>query len=119
MADGALFIGWGEVVRGREAKSLEVFNEAVQYWGSLQQAGTIESFDVVILHPHGGDLAGFALAKGDEQKLHALLSDADFQRINARAQFVVDRVGVVPGFYGDSLTRGMATFQAQIADLGG
>jgi len=32
LADEALFIGWGEVVRGRESKSLDVFNEALQYY---------------------------------------------------------------------------------------
>ncbi len=28
MADAAIFVGWGQVVRGREAKALAVFNEA-------------------------------------------------------------------------------------------
>jgi hypothetical protein len=36
MADEALFIGWGEVVRGRERKAVEVFNESLQYYGQLQ-----------------------------------------------------------------------------------
>ena len=43
MADDALFFGWGEVVRGRETKAVEVFNEAVAYYGQLQQAGKIEA----------------------------------------------------------------------------
>jgi hypothetical protein len=42
MADEALFIGWGEVVRGRERTAVEVFNESLQYYGQLQQDGTIE-----------------------------------------------------------------------------
>src|SRR5690349_165664 len=33
MADAALFIGWGQVVRGREKRAVEVFNESVAYWG--------------------------------------------------------------------------------------
>ena len=33
MAEAALFIGWGEAARGREKQALEVFNQAVQYWG--------------------------------------------------------------------------------------
>ena len=32
MADDALFIGWGEVVRGREHQALEVFDETVAFW---------------------------------------------------------------------------------------
>ena len=49
MADDALFIGWGEVVRGREEKAVEVFNETVQYYGQLQQDGKIESFEPYFL----------------------------------------------------------------------
>ena len=55
MADSGLFIGWGEVVRGREEKAIQVFNESVQYYGGLQQEGRIESFDVCLLEPHGGE----------------------------------------------------------------
>jgi hypothetical protein len=29
IADEALFIGWGEVVRGRERKAVDVFNESI------------------------------------------------------------------------------------------
>jgi hypothetical protein len=59
MAAAGLFVGWGAPITGREAKGLEVFNESVQYWGKLQQDGKIESFEVVLLTPHGGDLEGF------------------------------------------------------------
>ena len=43
MADAGLFIGWGQVVRGREKLALEVFNESVEYWGGLQGDGKIEA----------------------------------------------------------------------------
>ena len=39
MADAGLFVGWGEVVRGREAEALEVFNETLAYFGGLQEEG--------------------------------------------------------------------------------
>jgi hypothetical protein len=64
MADAGLLIGWGDLVRGREAKGLEVFNETLAYFGRLQQDGEIESFDTAILEPHGGDLGGFILLRG-------------------------------------------------------
>ena len=35
MADAALFIGWGQVVRGREKRAIQGFNEGVEYWGGL------------------------------------------------------------------------------------
>jgi hypothetical protein len=37
MADAGLFIGWGPPVRGREEKGLEVFNEALGYYGEKQE----------------------------------------------------------------------------------
>ena len=32
MAEAGLFIGWGQTVRGREAKGLGVFGDAVNFW---------------------------------------------------------------------------------------
>ena len=49
MADDALFIGWGEVVRGREEKAVEVFGESIEYYGQLQQDGKIEGFEPYFL----------------------------------------------------------------------
>lgn len=37
MAGEALFIGWGAVVRGREKRALQVFQESMEYYGKLQQ----------------------------------------------------------------------------------
>jgi hypothetical protein len=64
MADGGLFIGWGPAVKGREAKALEVFNEALGYYANLQSTKEIENFEVVMLEAHGGDLHGFILLRG-------------------------------------------------------
>ncbi len=47
MAGEALFIGWGQVVRGREKQALQVFQESMEYYGKLQQDGQIDSFDVL------------------------------------------------------------------------
>ena len=117
MAGEALFIGWGQVVRGREQKALEVFNESVQYWGSLQEQGQIESLDVVLLAPHGGDLFGYALLKGDPGKLDAVQRSEEFTRQTARASMIVDGVGVVPAATGEALGQQMGIYQAQIGEL--
>ena len=69
MPEYGIFVGFGSPVRGREAKSLEVFNEALHWYAKLEQEGTIESFEAVFLEPHGGDLSGFMLLRGDREKL--------------------------------------------------
>ena len=65
MAGDGLFLGWGPVVRGRELKALDVFQETLTYYGKLQGDGKIDSFEPVLLTPHGGGLAGFILLRGD------------------------------------------------------
>ena len=118
MADYGLFIGWGpDSVRGREAKSLEVFNESVEYWGRLQQEGRIESFDVAFLEPHGGDLGGFAMLRGDKDSLAALRFDDEFIRMSTRASLIVEKVGVVGAFINNGLSGAISDFQEAIADL--
>ena len=69
MADAGLFVGWGQVVRGREQRAVEVFNESVAYWGGLQGDGKIESFEIAFLTPHGGDLNGFVLIRGSDEQM--------------------------------------------------
>ena len=118
MADEALFIGWGEVVRGREAKATGVFDETVRYYGSLQQEGKIESFDAWFLDPHGGDLAGFFLIRGERARLDEIRRTPEFENVLARAGMVVDRLGVVSAYTGDALGRLMGQFQEASADLG-
>ena len=66
MAGEALFVGWGQVVRGREQLALEVFQETVAYYGKLQEDGKIERFDAYLLEPHGGDLAGFFMGTASD-----------------------------------------------------
>ena len=117
MADAAIFVGWGASVRGREAKALAVFNEATAYYAKLQQAGTIESFEPVILSAHGGDLAGFVLLRGDRSTLDALKSTEEFARLTVRAGMIVEGLGVIDAAIGSSLLTGFATFAAQIDEL--
>lgn len=117
MADAGLFIGWGAPVRGREAKGLDVFNEAIAYYGRLQQEGEIEGFDTVILEPHGGDLQGFFLLRGDEQKLAQLRVADEFVRLSTRAGLIIEGLGVVGAALGDGLEDAIGTYQEAIGDL--
>ena len=117
MADSALFIGWGEVVRGREERALEVFNETIQYYGRLQEESRIESFEPCLLDPHGGDLAGFILIRGSAEQMDALHHDDEFQRNMTRANFIVDNLGVIHAYLGEELGRQMSRFQAEVPEL--
>ena len=117
MADAALFIGWGQVVRGREKRAVQVFNESVEYWGGLQSDGKIEDFEVALLGPHGGDLQGFALLRGSEEQMGALRADEEFQRRVLRADQIIESQGVINALIGEGIARGMTQYQGEIDDL--
>lgn len=119
MAGDAIFIGWGEPVHGREQKGLEVFGEAVALWGRLQEEGAIESFEPVLLGPHGGDLQGFFLLRGDRAKLDEVVRSDDFERVMTRASLIIERLGAIPAYCGEGIQKPMAVYQEASAELGG
>jgi hypothetical protein len=117
MADAGLFIGWGEVTRGREERALEVFNETIGYYGRAQEEGRIESFEVSLLQPHGGDLAGFVLLRGSEDQMDAIQHDDEFERLMTRANFIVDGLGIVPAAIGEGIARQIGIYESEVAAL--
>jgi hypothetical protein len=117
MANAAIFIGWGIPVTGREQKAIQVFGEAIEYWTRMQQAGEIESFEPFQLEPHGGDLAGFCVLRGDAERLGRLRGTEEFQRLNARAGIVVTNFGVVNAVTGEALNQQFAQFGQFAAEL--
>ena len=112
VADAAIFIGWGQVARGSEAKAMDLFNDAAAYYIRLQQAGVIESFEPVILSPHGGDLSGFIMLRGDRAKLDALKGNEEFIRLNSRASMMLDNLGVIDAQIGASLAASLAIYSS-------
>ena len=117
MADAGIFIGFGDPARAREQLALESFSEAMGHFAGLQQAGEIESFEAVLLEPHGGDLGGFILLRGSADGLARVRVSESFQHLIARASLCVDGMGVVGAHLGEGLMREMAYYGEQIATL--
>jgi hypothetical protein len=117
MADSGLFIGWGQVVRGREGPAVDSFNEFVQFVGQLQGDGRIEDFEIVFLDPHGGDLGGFLLLRGSDAQLDAVRSDDEFARHMLRADLLVDGLGIVGAALNERVAQQMALYQEEIGAL--
>jgi hypothetical protein len=117
MADSGLFVGFGLPVRGRERQAIKVFNETFEYYSRLQQDGEIESFEPVLLEPHGGELGGFFLVRGDKDKLARIRTSEEFERLTARANLIVENIGVVSAFLGERLMSQMSVFSQQVEEL--
>jgi hypothetical protein len=116
MADQLLFISWGAPVRGREERGLEIFNETLGLFGRMQQDGRIESFDVVLLMPHG-DLNGYIQLHGSAEQLAALKTDDEFMRNMINASLIVERLRHVEGFTNEGIARQMARYQEAVSQV--
>jgi hypothetical protein len=118
MADRALFVGFGEPVRGREERAVEVFGEFVEMLGRMQSDGRVERMEVSLLDPHGGDLGGFFMVHGSAEQCAALAQDEEFRRASIDAGLIVENFGVVPATTGDGVGREMAMYAEAVQKVG-
>jgi hypothetical protein len=118
MSESALFVGWGQPVRGREKRSLDVFSDAVTYYGERVADGSIESFEPVLLNPHGGDLQGFFLIKGPAQGLATMKASDEFQRLHVRAGMIVEDLGIIDAWVDDAVLTQLSHFGDAAGEFG-
>lgn len=111
----ALFIGWGQIARGREVGALTVFRDTQNYWQERKDAGEVDDYATYMLEAHGGDLTGFILVRGDREQLAKLRTSDEFLHIADRARAVVDMRAIAPAYTGDELDRFVSRIQ-QVAD---
>ena len=116
MADRLLMMTWNEPARGREARAMEVFNEAVGLLGRKQQEGAIESFDIALLAPNSY-LGGCMLVKGSAQQIAALREDEEFIRNTIDAQMNVDGIQHIDGVCNEGIAAQMALYEEAIAKV--
>lgn len=117
MAQSTLFVGWGAIIPGREKVASKVLSQALDYLQGLKAQGTIDSVDVVLLEPHGGELEGFVLVKGDKTKLAQLRVNESFVKIIVGVQLVHTKVGVVGGYTGAEMQSLLQIWDQQESEL--
>src|SRR5438552_18598173 len=110
MTDSALFIRWGATAGGRERQSVELFAESLRYLTGLVEQGRVASVEPFFLEPHGGDLEGFFVVRGDQEELNRIRTGDEFQRLAVKAQVLVQAFGVVGAVTGERLNKHMAWF---------
>jgi hypothetical protein len=96
-----ILFGWNRSIPGREKTSATHFQEFVGYLEGLQREGTIQGFDAVFLDPHGGDLNGFFLIRGESPKLDTLVADSEWSDQMTRAILHLEGAGAIRGSTGD------------------
>lgn len=107
MGSNVLLFGWNRSIAGREKVSAAHFDEFVKYLSGLQQGGAIQGFEIVFLDPHGGDLNGFFLIKGESSQLDKLVSTSEWTIHTTRASLHLEGSGAVRGATGDEVMNRM------------
>lgn len=105
MTTSTLFVAWGAIIPGREESAGAVLQQSMAFLSRLQQEGRIDGFEPVALAPHGGDLAGFVLVKGDRDAIAAVRGSEEYRRIMVQLQRVHQNTGEVEAFTGEELGR--------------
>jgi hypothetical protein len=109
MKDGALFVGWGAPLPGREIFALEVFNEVKLFFEGLKKKNEITNFEPFLLSHYGGPLRGFFILRGEPIQLAALVTREDFIRLTEKAALAVKNLTIVPTFVGDGIPKLLET----------
>jgi hypothetical protein len=117
MADRCLLLTWGEVVRGREERAVECFNDSLGYYGRLQQEGKIETFDAVLCAVNGGRLDGYIRLDGTARQLLDVKEDREFQRLTAEATTCVENIAVTDAYCNNGISVQMEIFAEAIAKV--
>jgi hypothetical protein len=113
-----LFIGWKQGFLGREDFAIGLLHEATQFFTKLQGAREIGSFDVVMLHPYGGDLNGFFLVRGAAEQIDALSRHEGYHSIVGKAMFCLDGFRTIPTLSGAGISTALRSAAAACTAAG-
>ena len=102
MAANAMYVYWDAPHSGKEGVALELFATAMAYYERKKQEGVIETYQPVLLSPHGGR-GGFILIRCAKGKLNSLRDEDEFNRLTTRGNILLRGFGTVDAHVGDSL----------------
>ncbi len=112
MSTEVLFYGWNRSIPGREQISAAHFQEYLAFLGGLQADGAIDSFEVVLLDPHGGDLNGFFLIRGSREQLNTMQDSEAYMIHVTRGGMHLEGAGAVRGVTGEGVMEWMNRWSA-------
>ena len=115
MAGAALVLRWDRPVADREQQALSLFGRSLEYYGTVQSEGRIESFEPVLLSPVSGDLGGFILIRGSAEQMNALKQDDLFVEMMIAAEHLIQGFGVIDAYIEGELQNRMAKYGQVVA----
>jgi hypothetical protein len=114
MSTNAVVFAWNRPLPGRETISAKHFQEFSAYLAEQKKKGLVESFDTVLLEPHGGTFNGFILVRGEPAKLAQLADDAEGIRHQVRAGLHLDGFASLRGVTGAAVEERMGLWMKEL-----
>jgi hypothetical protein len=115
--DAAIIATWSTPIPGREAKSIEVFMEFMEFWGKKAADGRV-SQPQVFFNQDGSE--GVFIVTGKSDALVEIAESEDFEKLTAKGQMIVQdlKSHVYYGGTDDEITRGTRIFAEAGNELG-
>lgn len=116
--NGAVVISWGTPVRGREAKSLEVFGKAIAHFDALAKAGRIHGHQE--FQARTGRAGGFMLVTGELDELAAIQATDEVLDLTTAGATICDdfTVTLYEGGTEQAITESVGRYMKTLTDLG-
>ena len=118
-ANAAVYVSWGNAIPGREAKSLEVFMGAVEYYSRLEKEGKIAALHTYLAtNGNTQHFGGFMILEGEVDQLRTLVDSEEYKTILYKARHLVEDVNVVHCVTGAEVAKSIQTVVSVRKQLG-
>lgn len=116
--DTGLLIRWGSVVSGREEQALALFDETVNYYARLLEAGKLTSFEPFMYETADFEKEqGFFLIKGPVAEIFSMIDSDAYKDLLAKAGLVLHHLTVNLLTVGDAVLGEIDRFNKARSEL--
>jgi hypothetical protein len=116
--NGATVVRWGAPIPGREAKGLEVFGKAIEYFEGLSKEGRVHGHHEYIALT--GRAGGMMVVEGEVAELQQILAEPATMALNAQAEAITQdfEITVYAGGNDQSIQEVIGTYMGAMAEIG-
>jgi len=117
--DAGIRVSWGAVRIGKEKKALELFQDAVTYYGKKMADGKVTYFEPFIVGT--GDQSvetGFFIVKGPLTEIFAIYDEKAFKELNTKAYLLLDHFKVDFLTVGEEIEAQLKRYEQTLAYVG-
>lgn len=117
--ESGLLIRWGKLVDGREHQAMDLFAEALTYFGEKMAKKQITFFEPFLFN--GGEYEyeqGFFVLKGPKAEIDKIVTEEEFHVLQTKAILLTKYFEIKSLYVGDDVLTQVGRINKVLADLG-